>query len=107
MPSSAHIAGIGVSSNSGTENFEALAVTAGTKALLDAGITYSSVDQSIACFLKERQRIPRECFNVLGMEGAPISEVDNSAGVFTAVQYIRSGQSDCVLIVGLDRVSPL
>lgn len=104
-PSPAHIAGVGVTSLSRNETLEDLAISAGTKALLDAGITYSSVDQSIACFLDERERIPQKCFNVFGMEGAAVCEVDNSAGFFTAVQSVRAGQNNCVLVAGLDRVS--
>lgn len=104
MAPSAHIAGIGIASTSRNETLEDLVVGAGTKALLDAGITYSSIDQSIACFLDERERIPRRCFNIFGMEGAPTCEVDNATGLSTAVQYVRSGQSNCVLVIGLDRV---
>lgn len=104
MPlSAAHIAGVGACSLYGTETFEDLAVSAGTKALLDAGITFTSVDQSIACFLDERERIPRRCFDAFGMEGAAVCEVDNSSGFVTAVQSIRSGQSNCVLVIGLHR----
>lgn len=104
-PSVAHIAGVGTASISRNKTLEDLAIAAGTKALLDAGVTYSSVDQSIACFLDERDRIPRKGFNVLGMEGGPVSEVDNAAGLSTAVQHIRSGQSNCLLVIGLDKVS--
>lgn len=105
MAPPAHIAGVGIASATRNDTLEDLAVAAGTKALLDAGVTYSSVDQSIACFLNERDRIRRTCLRVFGMEGAPACEVENSVGLFTATQYIRSGQSDCVLVVGLDNVS--
>lgn len=105
MPTSAHIAGIGSASISRNETLEDLAIAAGTKALLDAGLTYSSVDNSIACFLHDRDRIRRSSFAAFGKEGAPASEIDNTTGLFTAVQYVRSGQSNCVLVVGLDTVS--
>lgn len=107
MAPSAHIAGVGLASITRNETFEDVAVAAGTKAMLDAGVTYSSVDQGIACFLNEGARIQRRCLQVFGMEGAPTCEVENSIGLFTAVQYIRSGQSNCILVIGLDNVSGL
>lgn len=105
MSPAAHIAGIGIAHISRSETLDDLAIAAGTKALLDAGVTYSSVDQSIACFLEDRYRIDRRCLSVFGMEGAPVCDVNNTAGLFTAVQYVRSGQSNCVLVVGIDQVS--
>lgn len=105
MPPKAHIAGVGVSTVSKSETLEDLAISAGTKALLDAGITYSDVDQSIACFLDDRDRIPRQTLEPFGREGAPVCEADNAAGIFMAVQSIRSGLCNCVLVLGLDRVS--
>lgn len=104
MPSAAHVAGVGNAFISGKENIEHLAVAAGTKALLDAGITYGDVDQSIACFLDLRDRIPRRAFDVFGMEGAAVCEVDNAGGLFFAVQCVLSGQANCILAITLDRV---
>ena len=101
----AHIAGIGISTRVPDATLNDLAISAGTKALLDAGVTYSDVDQSIACFLDNDVRIPRQCFSIFGMQGAPVTEVDNHSGFSSAVQNIRSGQSNCVLVVGVDRVS--
>lgn len=105
MPPAAHIAGVGVSTTSKSETLEDLSISAGTKALLDAGITYSNVDQSISCFLDDRDRIPRNSLEPFGREGAPVCQVDNSAGILTAAQSIRSGQCNCLLVIGLDRVS--
>lgn len=99
-----HIAGIGLSESSpATTNLDHLALTAGTRALLDAGITYNDVDQSIAGIFDERTRISRSSFDIFGKGTAPISQVDNHAALFTAVQYIRSGQANCVLVVGVDK----
>lgn len=102
--SEAHIAGIGISEAKDDTNLDGLAVSAGTKALLDAGITYRDVDQSIAGFLDEHLRVTRSCFDVYGQEGAPICEVDNRSALYTAVQCIMSRQRDCALIVGIDTV---
>ncbi len=100
----AHIAGVGTSSATNNSSFDELAISAGTKALLDAGITYNVVDHSVACFLDDQLRIPRSCFDAFGLERAPVSEVDAHSGLFTAVQCVRSGQANCVLLLGLDRV---
>ncbi|EME41479.1 hypothetical protein DOTSEDRAFT_73780 [Dothistroma septosporum NZE10] len=99
--SGAHIAGVGLSTG-GNACHHDLAVSAGTKALLDAGATYSDVNTSIACFL-DNLRVPRSCFDLFGMNGTAVSEVDNRSGLLAAVQSIRSGQSNCVLAVGFDQ----
>ena len=101
--SKAHIAGVGVAEAADASLLEP-AIAAGTRALLDAGVTYSDLEQSIACF-QDELRIPRQCFDAFGMEGAPCHEMSNSSGLFTAVQCVRSRQSDCVLVIGLDTVS--
>lgn len=100
----AHIAGIGTSIETPVTAVNDLAISAGTKALLDAGVTYSSVDQSVACFLDNQLHIPRSCFNTFGMTGTPVAEIDNVSGLNTAVNFIRSGQCNCVLAIGIDRV---
>lgn len=108
MPSStAHIVGVGISGPETNPSLHECAITATTKALLDAGITYSNVDHSIACFddTHERLRISRTTLESFGLEGSAVSEVDNHSGLFTAVQSIRSGQAECALVVGVDRVS--
>jgi len=98
----AHIAGIGISSGT-QQDISNLAVSAGAKALLDAGITYAKVRLSIACSLEEaRLSIPQECFKAFGRQKAPICAVDSQSALFTAVQCVRSGQIDCAMVVGLD-----
>lgn len=103
--SRAHIAGIGISS--GTQHdISNLAVSAGAKALLDAGITYAKVRLSIACSLEEAGlSIPQACFKAFGRQKAPLCVVDSQSALFTAVQCVRSGQIDCAMVVGLDMVS--
>lgn len=105
MPTSAvHIAGIGLSPST-KSNLDNLAISAGTKALLDAGITYGKVELAVACFLNEPDvRIPRSCFKAFGRQKACVSEIDGHSALFTAVQCVRSGQTDCALLVGVDSV---
>jgi 3-oxoacyl-[acyl-carrier-protein] synthase III len=103
--SQAHIAGIGISP--GTQHdFSNIAVSAGAKALLDAGITYAKIGLSVACSLDEaRLKIPQACFKAFGRQKAPVCVVDSQSALFTAVQCVRSGQIDCAMVVGLDMVS--
>ena len=100
--SQAHIAGIGISEASNGKLNES-AVSAGTKALLDAGVTYDDVDLSLAGILDDQVRTPRSCFTTFGTGGAPICEVDNHCALSTAVQCIKSRQTNCALVIGLDR----
>ncbi|KAK3111055.1 hypothetical protein LTR53_014071 [Teratosphaeriaceae sp. CCFEE 6253] len=100
----AHIAGIGISERTDAP-LESLAVSAATKALLDAGITYSEVDLSVAGSLNDHSRVSRSCFSTFGSEGAPILEVDNHSALFLATQCIRSRQHSCALVIGLDRAA--
>ncbi|KAK5741375.1 hypothetical protein LTR17_004082 [Elasticomyces elasticus] len=102
--SSVHIAGIGISERIDATCDE-LAVSAATKALLDAGVVFSEVDQSIAGFGDRELRVSRECFGVFGEEGAPILEVDNQSALFVAAQCVASEQTDCVLVVGIDNAA--
>ncbi|KAK5739000.1 hypothetical protein LTR17_005518 [Elasticomyces elasticus] len=102
--SSVHIAGIGISEQTDA-NLNELAVSAATKALLDAGIVFSAIDQGIAGFVDRELRVSRECFGVFGEEGAPIIEVDNHSAVFVAIQCIASRQANCVLVVGIDKAA--
>lgn len=100
--SRAHIAGVGVS---GPENAKAdpssLAIVAATKALLDAGITYTDVDQCVVCF-DESARISPAWLDIFGATGTAIAQVDNKAGLFVAAQFIKSGQKHCALMIGKD-----
>lgn len=98
--SRAHIAGIGVSGSSPTE-LRAHAIAAATKALLDAGVRYTDVDQSIVCF-DEKARIFPEWLSIFGTTGTAIAQVDNQSGLFTAAQFVRSGQRNCTLLIGTD-----
>ncbi|KAK3623627.1 hypothetical protein LTR56_021490 [Elasticomyces elasticus] len=100
--SSVHRAGIGFSERIDA-SFDELAVSAATKALLDAGIVFSEVDQGVAGFVDRELQVSRECFRVSGEEGAPIVEVDNHSALFVAAQCVASRQTDCVLVIGIDK----
>ncbi|KAH7347521.1 putative lipid-transfer protein, mitochondrial precursor [Plectosphaerella cucumerina] len=88
-----------------------LAVEAGVKALLDAGLTYDSVDQGVGSYVFGDSTCAQRVFYALGMTGVPIINVNNycsagSTGLWLANQAIRSGQADCVLCIGFDKMYP-
>ncbi|KXT08447.1 hypothetical protein AC579_5612 [Pseudocercospora musae] len=107
--SKTHIAGVGLSGiieRTSDEAINKCTIAAGTKALLDAGITYSDVDQSIACFIDDL-RIERRNLDTFGLQGAPVFQVHNDTGLFSSIQAVASRQSNCTLMIGFDReVSP-
>lgn len=94
----------------GSDYFD-LAVAAGVKALLDAGITYDEVDQGIGCYVYGDSTCAQRVFYSLGMTGIPIFNVNNwcssgSTGIWLANQAIKSGSADCVLVIGFDKMYP-
>jgi sterol carrier protein 2 len=98
------------SADPGSDYFN-LAVEAGVKALLDAGITFDEVDQGVGSFVFGDSACAQRVFYSLGMTGIPIFNVNNycssgSTGLWLANQAIRSGAADCVLVIGFDKMFP-
>lgn len=101
-----YIAGTGASiTEKPTSGLNNHVISAVTKALLDAGVTYGDIDSTIACFLRDEDlKVQKSCLDTFGKTGAPVSEVDCYAGLHTASQFLKSGHSNCVLMVGFDKV---
>ena len=78
-----------------------LAISAGTKALLDAGVSYDNVDHALAC---GDLRGDNDVFYTFGKTGIPIHAVDNDSGLYAAIHFIKTGNAHCVLVIGLDQV---
>ena len=102
------IAGVGATISSDGSSTNDQIISAITKALLDAGVTYSDVDQSIAGFVAEGGlKVPKSTLDTFGKTGAPVSEVECYTALHTASQFLKSGHSNCVLMVGFDKVLDL
>jgi len=102
--SQAHIAGVGIAFSS-RHDLTNGAIEAGTRALLDAGITYAKVQLSVACSLESAQaHIPQKCFKAFGRQKAPVCSMDSHSALHTLAQCITTGQTDCAMLVGLDKV---
>lgn len=75
-----------------------LSLSAGTKALLDAGVSYDDVDHA---FVDEgATEIPY----TFGKTGIPIQRAGTESGVYAAARLIGTGSAHCVLLIGVDQV---
>lgn len=100
-----YIAGVGATISSDGSSTNDYIVSAVTKALLDAGVTYSDVDSTITGIVAEGGlKVPKSALDTFGKTGAPVSEVECYAAFHTASQFLKSGHSNCVLMVGFDKV---
>ena len=79
-----------------------LSMSAGIKALLDAGITYESVDHAFMCdCMGDDTSVPYK----FGRTGIPIQRTGAESGLFAASRLIKTGSADCVLLLSVDKVS--
>ncbi|XP_007430965.1 non-specific lipid-transfer protein [Python bivittatus] len=95
------------------ENFDYpdMVKEAGQKALADAGIPYSSVEQACVGYVYGDSTCgQRAIYQNLGLTGIPIINVNNncatgSTALFLAGQAIRGGLADCVLALGFEKMT--
>ncbi|XP_053432501.1 sterol carrier protein 2 isoform X2 [Nycticebus coucang] len=97
----------------GTENsrdYPDLAKEAGQKALADAQIPYSTVDQACVGYVYgDSASGQRAIYHSLGLTGIPIINVNNncstgSTALFVAQQLIQGGVAECVLALGFEKM---
>src|SRR3954464_15560538 len=84
-----------------------MARESGTKALEDAGIDYSEVEQAIVGYVYGDSTAGNRAVYELGLTGIPVTNVNNncstgSTALFMARQLVRGGVADCVLALGLE-----
>jgi acetyl-CoA acyltransferase len=85
------------------------AVEAGTKALADAGIDYSLVEQAYAGYVYGDSTAGQRAVYGLGLTGLPVINVNNncstgSTALFLARQAVKSGVAGCALAVGFEKM---
>jgi sterol carrier protein 2 len=95
----------------GKVDYTELGFEAGIKALLDAHINYDDVEQGIACYCYGDSTCGQRVFYQFGMTKIPIYNVNNncstgSTGIFMGKNMIAHGQSDCVMVIGFEKMSP-
>ena len=90
-------------------DYPAMAKEAGTKALEDAGIDYSEVQQGFAGYVTGDSTSGQRALYELGMTGLPVVNVNNncatgSTALYLAAQSIRGGLADCVIALGFEKM---
>ncbi|XP_040087100.1 sterol carrier protein 2 isoform X1 [Oryx dammah] len=93
-----------------TRDYPDLAKEAGEKALADAQIPYSAVEQAcIGYVYGDSTSGQRAIYHSLGLTGIPIINVNNncstgSTALFVARQLVQGGLADCVLALGFEKM---
>uniref|UniRef100_A0A8C0HKI0 Sterol carrier protein 2 n=1 Tax=Buteo japonicus TaxID=224669 RepID=A0A8C0HKI0_9AVES len=88
-----------------------MAKEAGQKALADAGIPYSEVEQACVGYVYgDSTSGQRAIYHGLGLTGIPITNVNNncatgSTALFMAKQLVEGGLANCVLALGFERMA--
>ncbi|XP_072853732.2 sterol carrier protein 2 [Pogona vitticeps] len=88
-----------------------MAKEAGQKALTDAGIPYSAVEQACVGYVNgDSTSGQRAIYHGLGLTGIPIINVNNncstgSTALFMARQLIQGGLADCALALGFEKMA--
>jgi len=88
-----------------------MAREAGTKALTDAGVDYTEVEQGYVGYVAGDSTCGQRALYELGMTGIPIVNVNNncstgSTALYLGAQAIRGGSADCVLALGFEKMQP-
>ncbi|XP_056148970.1 sterol carrier protein 2 [Lampris incognitus] len=87
-----------------------MAKEAGQKALADAGIPYSAIEQACVGYVYGDSTCgQRAIYHSLGLSGIPIMNVNNncstgSTALFMARQLIQGDLADCVLALGFEKM---
>ena len=88
-----------------------MARESGTKALQDAGIGYTDVEQGYVGYVYGESTSGQRALYELGMTGIPIVNVNNncstgSTALYLAAQAVRGGLADCAIALGFEKMKP-
>ena len=86
-----------------------MAKEAGTKALEDAGIDYSEIEQAAVGYCYGDSTAGQRALYTLGLSGIPAINVNNncstgSSALYLAKRYIEGGLADCALALGFEKM---
>jgi acetyl-CoA acyltransferase len=92
-----------------TEPYDVMAEAAARKALEDAGIEYTQVQQGYVGYVYGDSTSGQAAMYGLGQTGIPILNVNNncstgSSALFLARQAIETGAADCVIALGFEQM---
>jgi acetyl-CoA acyltransferase len=103
----------GADHESGREGWDYpdMARESGTKALEDAGVDFSEVEQGYVGYCTGDSTSGNRALYELGLTGIPIVNVNNncstgSTALFLAAQAIRGGLADCTIALGFEKMQP-
>eukprot|EP00128_Syssomonas_multiformis_P008206 Colp12_sorted_trinity150504_noHs@13175 len=90
-------------------DYPQMAKIAGTRALADAGIPYTKVQQAVVGYCYGDSTCGQRAVYELGMTGIPVYNVNNncstgSSALMLAKQLVQGGVSDCVLALGFEKM---
>ncbi|XP_067157368.1 sterol carrier protein 2 [Apteryx mantelli] len=115
MPRRVFVVGVGmtqfVKPNEKDIDYPDLVKEAGQKALADAGIPYSAVEQACVGYVYGDSTCgQRAIYHGLGLTGIPIINVNNncatgSTALFMARQLVEGDLADCVLALGFEKMA--
>lgn len=104
MPSESkvYIAGVGVSPASKGASVDTTSlITAATKALLDAGVTYDDVSRGV---ISKSQNRGANVFRAFDDGNGPVEEVEDGAELDKSYHLVRDRGEQCVLMVAIEEV---
>ena len=84
---------------------------AGEKALADAGIPYTDVEQAYAGYCYGDSTYGQRALYQLGLTGIPVVNVNNncstgSSALFLARQAVKGGLVECAMALGFEKMEP-
>lgn len=90
-------------------DYPQMAKEAADKALSDAKIPYSSIQQAVVGYVYGDSTCGQRAVYQLGLTGIPIYNVNNncstgSTALFLAQQLIKGGVADCILALGFEKM---
>src|SRR5450759_1715813 len=86
-----------------------MAKEAGTKALDDAAIPYSEVEQAVVGYVYGESTSGQRAVYQLGLTGVPVYNVNNncatgSTALFMVKQFVEAGLADCAMALGFEKM---
>jgi sterol carrier protein 2 len=86
-----------------------MAKEAGTKAMLDAGVKYTDIEQAAVGYVYGDSTCGQRALYELGLTGIPVYNVNNncstgSTALVMAKQFIEGGLAECVLALGFEKM---
>ena len=104
----AYIAGVGFSpsppGSSPAEAFIAALVSAATKALLDAGVTYDDVVRGVTSRRVDTFSNGSEAFKAFDQGGIAVDKVESGCELDSSLYWVRDRVVRCVLMIALEKV---